>query len=395
MSQNQPALKPKKIKKIRQEMWWVILAKSKTLRFFAVSCEFILFLGGLWITFTVNDPSSKTWLSGNINMIFLTIMGWAVDAAMPEAWLHVVIQHVQKERGQLGWSKFVAICISVLFIGNIVYSVFTGGDTSGGVSGTPTDATGWILLILVILRISVGFVYITVRQCQEWIKRSNPETQPPALQQDFWPMVAMGAKLQADFEKSLTELASAQSLALVDFSDRQSHKLNLVDLQMQRLLNEIQSQQTEPACVAPEIDYQALAKAILPHLRANIEGHVKAIWEENQSQLQVAPEPAQLEARATSQSHKNGSRATKKPAPEPEKASPNKSPEDRLEAAFLWLVTNSIHVSGRALATRAHVNRGTANEWLSQREKGGSNGSESTIPEPVIEGSYTVAEPQK
>lgn len=170
-----------KAKKQRQEMWWVILAKSKTLRFFAVSCEFILFLGGLWITFTVNDPTSKTWLGGNVNMIFLTIMGWAVDAAMPEAWLHVVIQQVEKKRGQLSWSKFVAICISLLFIGNIVYSVFTGGDKTGGVSGTPADITGWVLLVLTILRIAIGFVYITVRQCQEWIDRQNPEQPAPLL----------------------------------------------------------------------------------------------------------------------------------------------------------------------------------------------------------------------
>src|SRR5581483_11017522 len=196
----QKTAKQPKVRPARQEMWWVILAKSKTLRFFAVSCEFILFLGGLWITFTVNDPASKAWLSGNINLIFLTVMGWAVDAAMPEAWLHVVIQHVQQERGQLGWSKFVARAISVLFIGNIVSSVFTGGDTSGGMRGAPTDATDWILLILVILRISVGFVYITVRQCQEWIKRQNPEAAPPALYSDSWPLVGLAAWFQSELQ---------------------------------------------------------------------------------------------------------------------------------------------------------------------------------------------------
>lgn len=163
--------------KQRAEMWWVILAKSKTLRFFAVSCEFILFLGGLWITFSVTNPDSKNWFGGNVNMVFLTIMGWAVDAAMPEAWLHVVIQHVQQKRGHLSWSKFVAICISILFIGNIVYSVFTSGDKTSA-TGTPTDFTGWILLILIILRISVGFVYITVRQCQEWIDRTQEQPDP-------------------------------------------------------------------------------------------------------------------------------------------------------------------------------------------------------------------------
>lgn len=358
------SVKPRKIKQARQEMWWIILAKSKTLRFFAVSCEFILFLGGLWITFTVNDPESKTWLAGNINMIFLTIMGWAVDAAMPEAWLHVVIQHVQKERGQLGWSKFVAICISVLFIGNIVYSVFTGGDTSGGVSGTPADITGWILLVLVILRISVGFVYITVRQCQEWIKRQNPETAtPPALLNlDSWSLVALAAYTQQETYRQLTELASAQS-----------QKINLVDLQLQRLFSEVQELQEIPE---PAVDYQKLALALGPLFEQRMNASVSAIKmtiiEEVKATLPLVPEKPQIEARARSQSQQKQRSRT----------SSTQSPEDRLEAAFTWLVTNSIRVSGRALATRAHVNRGTANEWLQKRQEEVENGSDVVDSEP-------------
>lgn len=341
------------MKQQRAEMWWVILAKSKTLRFFAVSCEFILFLGGLWITLTVNDPAAKTLLGGNINMVFLTVMGWAIDAAMPEAWLHVVIQHVEKRTGQLSWSKFVAICISLLFVGNIVYSIFTSGDTSDKV-GAPTDVTGWILLCLTILRITVGFVYITVRQCQEWIDRQNqPASLPPAQSSstlfDTWPLTGMIALLQQQIEEQ---------------GERQNQRVNLVDLQVQRLLSEVQHLQAEPA---PMIDYSQLARAIMPQLRANIEGHVKAIWEENQGQFSTGPEPAQLEARATSQkARKTASEPREKPEAKPA-AKATGNPEERLQAAYELLLKHSIRVSGRVLAKEAHVNRATATKWLSER----------------------------
>lgn len=236
---------------------------------------------------------------------------------------------------------------------------------------------------------------------------------PPALQNqtDYWPFVALAAQLQQDFQqalsgleahftKQLAELASNQQSALVELVteqrlieviDRQSQRVNLVDLQVQRLLSEVQSQQLELACVAPDIDYAQLARAIMPHLRPNIEPAVRAIWEENQSQVQVALEPHQIEARARSQSQKkSGSRATKKPASEPE-ASPNGSPEERLQAAYMLFLANQISISGRALAKEAHTNRSTANAWLQKRQNGVDSGSESTTSEPVIEATVIVA----
>lgn len=366
MSTNAPTQQPSKpAKPQRQEMWWVILAKSKTLRFFAVSCEFILFLGGLWITFTVNDPSSKTWLSGNINMIFLTVMGWAIDAAMPEAWLHVVIQHVQKEKGQLGWSKFVAICISVLFIGNIVYSIFTSGDTSKS-TGTPTDATAWILLFLTILRITVGFVYLTVRQCQEWIDRAKTsEVQtPPAL-----PAVDVEELVSKAVEKLAGELASTQK-----------QSLDLFRIEQQRLLGKVQDIENS----VPSLDYEAIARAMMPQLRATfqsqaraiteeVQGRVKAIIEEGQGQSRPLSEPVsqrQLESRASSQSQQGRPPTlTLLPASNPEaeaRARANGAPEERLQAAYEVLVGDNRRISGRALAKLAHVSRDTASKWLAE-----------------------------
>jgi len=300
-------VKQQKVKQTRQEMWWVILAKSKTLRFFAVSCEFILFLGGLWITFTVNDPESKTWLSGNVNLVFLTVMGWAVDAAMPEAWLHVVIQHVQKERGQLGWSKFVAGAISVLFIGNIIYSVFTGGDTTDGISGAPKDATGWILLVLVILRISVGFVYITVRQCQEWIKRQPDHAAPPALAFDSWPLVGLAAWFQQELQMTLANLSASFDQRLDERLDREAKKYNLLDLQVSRLRSEVQDLQALP------IDYDMVTHRVLTQLKADFDAWKQTQLDalEHASQLQLDASTPASELRQKSASRRKNDASTK------------------------------------------------------------------------------------
>ncbi|HEU5375340.1 MAG TPA: hypothetical protein VFV38_07880 [Ktedonobacteraceae bacterium] len=210
----------------KPEMWWMMLAKSKTLRFFAVSCAFLLFLGGLWITFTTTNPAAKTWLNGDLNLIFLTAMGWAVDAAMPEAWLHVVIQHVEQKTSQLAWFTFVAIGVSLFFLGTILSSIMTTSETSDPLHGLPSDAAGWVLLLLVLLRISIGFVYLTVRQCQEWIDRhdgasSTQQVPPPQVD------------LQAVLTEAIADLAKQQEqhLAVLAQEQRQIQKRLLTTTQ--------------------------------------------------------------------------------------------------------------------------------------------------------------------
>lgn len=217
--------------------------------------------------------------------------------------------------------------------------------------------------------------------------------QPPALPTvDVQAIVDQAiAGLQTKMEQQLTEMASNQKVALTEYAEKQSHKFNLVDLQVQRLLSEVQNQ---PECVAPEIDYEKLARAILPSVRATLDGHVRAIWEESQGHLLAAPKPEKNGSRATSQSQQKMApeprEPEKKPEPEQQKASANGTPEERLEAAYKLLLENSIRVSGRSLAAEAHVNRGFANKWLSDREGQSENGSGSTS-EPVIEATFVVA----
>jgi hypothetical protein len=61
-----------------------------------------------------------------------------------------------------------------------------------------------------------------------------------------------------------------------------SQRIQFLGVENQRLLTGLQSQQDQSK-LAPEIDYEKLAKSILPSLRANIEGHVKAIYEETRA----------------------------------------------------------------------------------------------------------------
>ena len=266
------------------------------------------------------------------------------------------------------------------------------------------DASG--VNILMAFRFVASIMYAFTRGVVT-SKHHNPVTPPTVQSFDPWSFVGWAAGLErtietirVEFQKQFVELTSNQQSALVGLVnedrlakaiDVQVHKWNLVDLQMQRLLSAFQTLQEEPVCVAPDIDYAQLAKAIMPHLRANIEPAVKAIWEETQSQVAVAPEPVQIEARARSQSQsKGGSRASQKVAPEPEKANANGSPEARLEKAYTLFLANQVIVSGRLLAKEAHVNRTYASKWLSQREKGGS---ESTT-DPVLEAIVTpMSEP--
>lgn len=135
----------------------------------------------------------------------------------------------------------------------------------------------------------------------------------------------------------------------------------------------------------PALDYEAIARAITPQLRATFQGHVRAIAEEVQSQ-QVRPllEPAprrQWQAKANSQGHTGQPTLKLLPASNvgPEAFSrPNGTPEERLQAAYGLLTKNQARLSGRALAKVAHVNRDTASRWLAE-VKGQQEGPESAL----------------
>ena len=70
----------KQPKQQRPEMWMITLAKSKTMRFFAVSCEFIIFLGCLWLTLVTILPDATGWAWGGIDKFFMVAMGFAVES---------------------------------------------------------------------------------------------------------------------------------------------------------------------------------------------------------------------------------------------------------------------------------------------------------------------------
>lgn len=212
----------------KEEMWFIQLAKSKIVRAFAVSCELVLFLGGLWVTLTVNEPDAVSWAIGPIviNSIVMTAMGWAVDAALGESWLHVVIQHVKQEKSMENWSKAVAIGISLLFAANVVYALVARDADKTASQQSGMNATTIILFVLTALRIFIGFTYITVRECQGWITRHKEEgtqaqqgtPQAPALDVEKIVNEALAkqandqAQVMADLKAELAEVKKAASL---------------------------------------------------------------------------------------------------------------------------------------------------------------------------------------
>src|SRR5581483_7988152 len=137
-------------KEPKPEMWWITLAKSKTMRFFAVSCEFIIFLGCLWLTLVTILPSATGWLWGGVDTFFMVAMGFAVDAALPEAWLHVVDQYLEKKKAQLWWSVPIAVAMLLLVIANVIYTKITGQNEA-----KPTATMEAIVNVLLIARMLI------------------------------------------------------------------------------------------------------------------------------------------------------------------------------------------------------------------------------------------------
>ena len=143
----------------------------------------------------------------------------------------------------------------------------------------------------------------------------------------------------------------------------------------------------------PTLDYEAIARAMLPHLSATVQEQVRVIAEEVQNQQRKPlsePEPRrQLEARASHQSL-TGQPSLKllSASKSAQEASfkPNGTPEERLQAAYDLLTKKQMRLSGRALAKIAHVNRDTASKWLAEVK------GQQDEPEPamVVEASYEI-----
>ena len=199
----------------RPEMWWMMLAKSKTMRFFAVSCEFVLFLGCLWLTLVTIIPEATGWLWGSVNQFFLVGLGFAVDAALPEAWLHVVDQWTEKKRQHLLWSIPIAIAMLLLVVANMVYTKLTGS------SGTqPGGATEILVNSLLVARMFIGICYVTIRECQSFIDRKH------YTQQAAQPLVSV-VEIEELIRHAMSVLAEQQEVRLSEIASEQRQMLAL------------------------------------------------------------------------------------------------------------------------------------------------------------------------
>lgn len=230
----------------KPEMWFMDLAKSRIMLFFSKSCELVLFFGCLWITLTMTDPTAKTWANGIINTVFITIMGFAIDAAFPESWMHVVLQRLEGKDEQFKWSRAIALTMTFLVAANVIYTMFAGDSGNTAASGIPTNAQGWIVDSLIIVRLLVGISYVAIRECQGMIDRRTPLT-PPALQSDSWQWVGLAAHLQQEFLQALTKQGGELTEMIRDLSARVEQEKNALRAEDQRLLASMQETKNTPS----------------------------------------------------------------------------------------------------------------------------------------------------
>lgn len=245
----------------REEMWLIILAKSKTMRFFAVSCEFIIFLGCLWLTLVTILPAATNWANGTIDKFFLVAMGFAVDAALPEAWLHVVDQYTEtpRKKAHLKWSIPIAIGMLLLVVANIVYTKLAGNSR-------PDAALNVVVDVLLIARMFLGISYVTIRECQSFLDRKQARQQPLAVDLDQRITEAI-ASLTAQLEARLAPLAAEQA----------------------RMLASIQQLQAAAAS-APAVDHQAVIAGVLAQLEPRFTSAMKRLENGMHQQARVSVE---------------------------------------------------------------------------------------------------------
>lgn len=214
-------------KEKKPEMFFIDLAKSKVILFAAKSCELVIFFGGLWITLVMTNHDAASWLSGSINSFFITTMAFAVDAAFPESWLHVVLQHVEQKTNQFRWSVSVAIAMTLLVALNVV--------------GTEVkNMPDWFSPALIIVRMLVGFGYVAIRECQVLLSRKNvDQALSPTEVRDLKEEVkALGLSIESKMDEKLKGFQSEIT------STFQSLKLS-IERQNESLLQEIERHLTE------------------------------------------------------------------------------------------------------------------------------------------------------
>lgn len=334
-----PAPAPAAPKVAREEMWWIMLAKSKTMRFFSVSCEFIIFLGCLWLTLVTIEPTATSGdIGGAINTFFLVAMGFAVDAALPEAWLHVVDQFITKPRkhSQLKWSVPVAVGMLLLVVANFVYAKL--GDPNGGI---PTDAMQALINTLLIARMFIGISYVTIRECQSFIDRK-----------------------QASLKPALPNMPDVQQMidqALAGQQAKVEQRLAGISTEQGRMVASLQQLQNTPATV-PQIDVEAIVSEVTARIETQLQAKLRQIDAQMRQSVRVSPvvETGQHETK-TLVSAKQAVSPNIVPLPAPRSLRQrNPSQDADVEATIIRLLDQDKSYTVRALAQLANTSTATA-----------------------------------
>lgn len=360
----------------RDEMWLITLAKSKTMRFFAVSCEFMIFLGCLWLTLVTILPDAAGWLSGGIDNFFLVSLGFAVDAALPEAWLHVVDQYTTTPRkiAQLRWSVPIAIGMLLLVVANFIYAKLEG--TTGA---QPSGAMETVVNILLIARMFIGISYVTIRECQSFLDRKQTSQQPatpalPDLQQQIAEAIA---EVSHAFEQRLADLAlqvgQIASSAAVDVASLTEEVTRQVEAHQEAALRQ--------HLASGEARFQTAMRQYVASLEARVEASISSMRQRTiVSEAREARSSNQLEAPRGR--HEGASDVTRR-GPETAKIVALRQPEAAMSekrAAVYRLIKQDRRLSSYAIAEQTGIPVSTVQrylkDWKSRQTEAGQETAE-------------------
>lgn len=192
---------------------------------------------------------------------------------------------------------------------------------------------------------------------------------PPALhipEPDYWPLVALAAQ----FEKQLAELA-----------EKQNHASNLTNLQVQRLLSEIQNLQNDAP--AP-LDYDAVTHEIMTRLQAEFDARQRSqvvVQQEEMTHQLDAPKARQK--RLSTAKKDASSDASNKVISMRQPSASKTEKKERIEA----LLEEDKSISSYRLAAVVGCSEPTArrikNEWIDARHDASDAGEHDAL-EPVV-----------
>lgn len=251
------------------------LAKSKVILFLAKSCELVLLLGTIWMTVTLTTPAAASMLGGWPNTIIITLMGVAVDAAMPESFIHAVAQRLEQKTTQFKWSITIAICMLLLVVINFVNSAVE--------SRTGTSLPGGVIVALIIIRGIVGLSYVTIRECQMYIDRQT------ANQRQVIPVVDVVERLATFTEtmnRRFSEMKSESERRLQMTETRLSEMLT-------RVVSESEARFTETLRTFTETPDTTFSESLSESLTESLQG---VICSQVQAELQPVYDALQAHA---------------------------------------------------------------------------------------------------